>query len=326
MPAAATRTGRRSGWPRRVVLVLCRIGLALGCLLALVRWTGWDDGTPLALLVPVLPYATAGAVLMLLTVVALRSWRPAAGAAVLVLVELCWLVPGFVPRGVAVPAGAPRLTVATVNTHVAGMDAAALVALVRREHVDVLAVEELTTTAVRDLDAAGLAALLPYREVHPEAGSGLYARLPLSDGGVLRRDTTWPQPTARVTVAGRVVRLVAVHTFYPLGDPGRWARDLAALRAELAADGPDTVLLGDFNATLDHAPMRRLLDAGLLDAAAELGHGRAPTWPADRAPLPPLLQLDHVLHGSGLAAVSTGAHTLPGTDHRAVVAELALLP
>ncbi len=126
-------------------------------------------------------------------------------------------------------------------------------------------------------------------------------------------------------MAGRAVRLVAVHTYFPAGDPQRWTGDMTALRDEASAAGSDLVVLGDFNATLDHAPMRSLLAAGLVDTHAELGRGWAPTWPVSGSPLPPLIQIDHVLHGRGLAGVSASEHTLPGTDHRAVIAELALL-
>jgi endonuclease/exonuclease/phosphatase family metal-dependent hydrolase len=122
------------------------------------------------------------------------------------------------------------------------------------------------------------------------------------------------------------VQFVAVHTYYPLGDAERWTRDMDALTSMARRSGPDTVFLGDFNASLDHAPMRELIAAGLTDTHAELGHGWAPTWPVGLALVPPLIQLDHVLHGPGLAGVSVGEHTVPGTDHRAVVAVLALLP
>jgi endonuclease/exonuclease/phosphatase (EEP) superfamily protein YafD len=291
--------------------------------LVVVRLAGLDTGTPLAVVVVGLPHAAVAGVLILLTVAALRSWWLTGIAAVLVVVELVWLVPRFIADDVSVPNGAPRLRVATVNTHVAKVDAGALVGLVRRERVDVLAVEELTSKAGSAFDRAGLAELMPYREAHPEAGSAIYSRLPLSGGGLLHRDTTWPQPTAQVFLGGRGVRLVAVHTFYPLGNARRWAQDMKALRSEAADDARDTVFLGDFNATLDHASMRDLLDTGLTDTHAELGHGWAPTWPAHDSRLPPLIQLDHVLHGSGLVAVSVSEHTLPGSDHRAVVAELA---
>ncbi len=184
-----------------------------------------------------------------------------------------------------------------------------------------LAVEELPHGAIPALDDAGLRELLPHRELRPADDSSLYSRLPFTSSGPLDAPTTWPQTTATVEAHGRAVEVVAVHTYYPVGDPDLWTRDLAALEA---AAGENSVVLGDFNATLDHAPMRGLLAAGLVDSHAELGEGWAPTWPADSA-LPPVVQLDHVLHGRGLAAVTTSEHTLPGSDHRLVFAELALV-
>lgn len=37
-----------------------------------------------------------------------------------------------------------------------------------------------------------------------------------------------------------------------------------------------------------------------------------------------MIQIDHVLHGEALRAVSVTEHRVRGTDHRAVVAELAV--
>lgn len=181
--------------------------------------------------------------------------------------------------------------------------------------------QELSPAAARAIDDAGIPELLPHRVVPAEADTALYSRLPVERGGLADVSTAWPLATAPVTVGGRPVELVAVHTCYPLGDAGRWAADLRALRAEA---GRAAVLLGDFNATLDHAPMRDLLDAGLIDTNAELGEGWAPTWPTRGASPVPLIQLDHVLHGPGLTAVWAGEYELPGSDHLAVVAELAV--
>ena len=82
------------------------------------------------------------------------------------------------------------------------------------------------------------------------------------------------------------------------------------------------ILAGDFNASLDHAAMRRLLDRGYKDAAAQVGAGLIPTWPANKR-IPPIITIDHVLvdHRVGVKAVSV--HDVPGTDHRAVFAELS---
>ncbi|MEU9399229.1 endonuclease/exonuclease/phosphatase family protein [Streptomyces sp. NPDC048242] len=296
--------------------------------LLLVRAGGLDGGTPLAVPVVLFPYAAVLSALVLVLVLAVRALRSRpviVVAALLAAAHVALLVPRFVPDRQHIPSGAAELRVVTLNTHVGKADAEAVVRLVRSERIDVLAVQELPSAGVTALAKAGLGKVLPYRELHPENDSSLYSRLPLTHGGPLKADTAWPQTTARVTVGGRTVRLVAVHTYYPLGDAARWGRDMTALTEVARADGPDTVFLGDFNASLDHARMRTLLTSGgLTDSHAELGHGWARTWPVGNSPIPPLVQLDHVLHGSGLAALSVTERTVPGTDHRAVVARLAL--
>ena len=47
------------------------------------------------------------------------------------------------------------------------------------------------------------------------------------------------------------------------------------------ADDADLVV-GDLNATPDHAPIRELADAGWRDAAELANEGWLPTWPAQR--------------------------------------------
>lgn len=307
-------------WPGRLrtaALTLCALLLAVPAGLAAVRLGGLDDGTDLAMPVAGVPYAALGSVLLTVAAAALRARRVAAVALLLVAVQAWWLVPRFVADGREAPASAPRLRVATSNTYLGGADPRALVGLVREQRVDVLAVEELTPSLTAGLERAGLPGLLPYRLQRAGTDTALYSRLPLSDGG-------GPASAAEVTVGGRAVRVVAVHTFYPLGDARRWAADFDGVRADAGRRTRDSVLLGDFNATLDHTPMRRLLGVGLTDSHAELGRGGAGTWPADRPVLPPVIQIDHVLHGDALTAVSVSEHTLPGTDHRAVVAELAV--
>jgi endonuclease/exonuclease/phosphatase family metal-dependent hydrolase len=315
--AAPTTTGARAA--RAAVLTVCRCVLAGVGATALVRATGLDAGTVLALPVAGLPLAAVATAAALGALLALRARWSVAVAVLLLVAQTGWLAPRFLPDGADVPADAVRVRVGTLNLHAGRADPAAVVALVRAQRLDVLAVQEATPDGVRALDEAGLSRLLPHQELHPEVDSSLYSALPLTRAGLLDRPTTWPQTTAEITLGGRAVRLIAVHTLYPVEHPARWAADLAALRPEAR---PDAVLLGDLNATLDHADARALLAAGLVDVHAELGRGWAPTWPA----AVPLAQLDHVLHGSGLAATSVTEHDVPGTDHRAVVAELALLP
>ncbi|WP_367323629.1 endonuclease/exonuclease/phosphatase family protein [Streptomyces sp. HUAS ZL42] len=323
---AGGRPGRRG---RRIGLPACGALLAVPSALLVVRLTGLDAGTSLAVPVVLFPYGAALSVLVLVAVLAvpaLRSRWTIAVVAIVTSAQVVLLIPRFVPHRQHVPAQAPVLRVATLNANVGAEDASALVRLVETERIDVLAVQQLPSAGIAELTEAGLDKLLPYHELHPEYDSSIYSRIPLSHGGVLQADTAWPQTTADVTVGGRTVRLVAVHTFYPLGNAKRWTRDMSALTSAARHSGPDTVFLGDFNATLDHAPMRDLLESGLTDTHAELGHGWARTWPVGKPLVPPMVQLDHVLHGSGMAGVSVSERTVPGTDHRAVVATLAVLP
>ncbi|SDM64742.1 endonuclease/exonuclease/phosphatase family protein [Allokutzneria albata] len=301
---------------RKVVLVLCAAALVAVFALVVVRMTGLDAGTPLALPVSGLPYAAVGTLVVFPAVLALRARWLTLAAAALVALQVFWLAPRFVADGAEIAADAPRIRVATSNTLRGNVDMRALVELVRTQRVDVLAVQELGPKGVGLLDDAGMRELMPHRELHPEIDTSIYSRLSLTAGGLVNQPTTWPQTTATVVVGGHPVRIVGVHTLWPVEKPAAWTADLRALRAEA---GPNVVMLGDFNATLDHTPMRELLAAGLADAHAELGRGWAPTWPADR----PVIQIDHVLHGRSLRAVSVSEHTVPGTDHRAVVAELA---
>jgi endonuclease/exonuclease/phosphatase family metal-dependent hydrolase len=87
-----------------------------------------------------------------------------------------------------------------------------------------------------------------------------------------------------------------------------------------ARDGADLVL-GDLNATSDHEELEALAEAGLRDTAVLANAGWQPTWPAD---LVPLAALDHVLVGPRLAALSSGTVAVQGSDHDAVIAQLAL--
>ena len=86
-----------------------------------------------------------------------------------------------------------------------------------------------------------------------------------------------------------------------------------------AAAAVSRVLLGDFNATLDHREMQRLLARGYADAADAIGDGLQPTWPTTGGRPP--LTIDHVLFAPPILVLRVSLHTIPGSDHRALIAE-----
>jgi endonuclease/exonuclease/phosphatase family metal-dependent hydrolase len=104
-----------------------------------------------------------------------------------------------------------------------------------------------------------------------------------------------------------------------------WRSDLANQpRPDPAA--PPRILLGDFNSTLDHQPLRALIARGYTDAADSAGAGLIGTWgPYDGDPIPPVT-IDHVLVDRRVGVRGARVHRLPGSDHRAVVAALVVPP
>jgi endonuclease/exonuclease/phosphatase (EEP) superfamily protein YafD len=105
-----------------------------------------------------------------------------------------------------------------------------------------------------------------------------------------------------------------------------WKQHLTALRGEFEAafaQGP-VIMAGDFNATWGHAPFRELLSAGLRDSHVDLGQGLSTTWPRGIPLLPSLFRIDHVLLSDGVEAVAVRNGEGPSSDHRPVIADLAL--
>jgi endonuclease/exonuclease/phosphatase family metal-dependent hydrolase len=122
---------------------------------------------------------------------------------------------------------------------------------------------------------------------------------------------------------GRVA-LVAVPPRSPRNatDYERWRRGLRALpRAD--PSGFPRIMAGDYNATLDHRELRDLIGSGYVDVADALGDGLRPTWPETRR-LPAAVAIDHVLIDPRFVARSLDVRPVLYTDHRALVARVAL--
>lgn len=271
------------------------------------------------------PQVTAGAWVSALL---LRGAGPAAATAVAGAALTAAVGPRAVPSR-RPPAAGPVLRVVTANLFAGRAVAEVVAELVCRQHADVLFVQELTDDAAARLQRAGLGDLLPYRVPQPvphRPRNSIYARYPLRGGPLAA-----PGSAARCTgwldlPSGQCVQLACIHVAPPKppwspGATARWRSQLSALPAP--ADSP-RILAGDFNATLDHAQFRRLLRRGYLDAASQAGHGLCPTWGPQPGRRLALLAIDHVLTDRRCAVVTTSAHWLAGTDHRALYAEIRL--
>jgi endonuclease/exonuclease/phosphatase (EEP) superfamily protein YafD len=319
---------------RRVArAVLLTLLVLPGLLWAVVRLFGGERGV----LIPVIaftPYVAAWSLLPLLFAVLTRKWLIAAVAALAAVVLVACVLPRALPDTDRGPATGVRLTVMTANMFIGGADPAALVKLVQDNDVAIIAVQEFTPPAKDGLTAAGLDRLLPYHALADEigtTGSGLYSRYPMTaqgshrgGGGNLQEGNLQAYATIQPPGAGPLT-LESAHPLapYALGAFGDWRADL---EDEPRADphGTPRILLGDFNATLDHKPVRDLIGSGYRDAADADGKGLVGTWgPYDGKPIPPVT-LDHVLVDKRIGVRDVRVNGVTGSDHRALIASLTV--
>lgn len=296
-----------------------------------LRAVGFDQQKHAAAAIALTPYALPAAALLAVLTLLFRRWLLA------IVLVLCTVLLAFIvlPRAFVkarpIAVGA-QVRVLSVNLLFGRADPAFVVNLVRSTKADVLSLQELTPESVTALAQAGLNQELPFRVLEPAdgaAGTGIASRHPLTRI-VLGRPPApgaFAQPAALVNLPGpRSLEIMAVHPRIPVGPEGAqpWLRDLGTL-PEPRTEGPARVLAGDFNATLDHSPLRSLLGQGYLDAADQAGAGLTPTWPGVGAGLiPPPVTLDHVLVDRRCPVDRFDVFEIPGSDHRAILATLTV--
>ncbi|UUO02956.1 endonuclease/exonuclease/phosphatase family protein [Mycolicibacterium novocastrense] len=197
------------------------------------------------------------------------------------------------------------------------------------DRVEVLAVQELTPDLLEGLSAAGVNDTFPYRYLAPRLGAygvGLWSRYPLKDPQTLT-NLHMPLIVATLDIPRQnIAPLVAVaHTRNPW-HTDEWSSDMGALGSvfdDLRQRTAEAVLVaGDLNSTLDMRSLRRLLRNGYRDGAEQAGAGWTPTFPGSM-PIPPLFAIDHIVT-LRCTATSVSTVTVPGSDHRALVATVII--
>ncbi|SDJ37111.1 Metal-dependent hydrolase, endonuclease/exonuclease/phosphatase family [Actinokineospora alba] len=313
---------RRRRW---VTVVLALFVLAL-LGLCVLRLGGFDLNRYTTAAIALTPYLAAAGLLLAFLSLALRRRLLTFTALVLAIAFGFLLIPRYLADGEPLPTG-QRVRVMTANLLMGKADAPTVIRLARDAKVDVLVLQELTPQALNALDAAGLPGLLPHRVAQPAggtSGTAILAKVPLRQI-VLVQGSFHDQPAAVVDLSGNTdVEIVSVHAYPPvLNEEGRrrWQADLEALPSS-DSKGRPRILAGDFNATLDHKALHGVMDRGYWDSAEVVGEGMRPTW--SQFPYGPPVAIDHVLVDRRLGVAEVKVYDLPGSDHNAVVAEVAL--
>ncbi|MFE3321308.1 endonuclease/exonuclease/phosphatase family protein [Nocardia sp. NPDC059195] len=310
-------------WVERALLVLgwgAVVAAVVGIVLHVVDWRQKS----MVLLASGAMWLMLGAVVGLVLMLLARGWR-SSGAAVLVLAGAAWLVvPSYIPEARA--AEGPELVVMQSNILFGQADPVAVVGVVRDNNVDVLTVEELTIDSIVGLRGAGLEERLPYSYLEPAAsgggGTGIYSRYPLRDtkkydGFIMSNISATMEHPQRGPMP-----VFAFHPIPPNIDFAAWSAEMRAVDEILAATSAPAIVGADFNATHDHSAYRALLDGAFASAADQTGDGVLLTYPADRR-WGPVIGIDHILVAGGVAE-QIRTLTIPGSDHRAVLATIRM--
>jgi len=101
-----------------------------------------------------------------------------------------------------------------------------------------------------------------------------------------------------------------------------WRDELRSL-PRATTDGELRLLIGDFNATLDHHELRALVASGYRDAADTAGVGLDGTYRVWLR-LPLRIAIDHVLVDRRAHVTDASVEPVPGSDHRALLTTLSL--
>ena len=313
----------RAAWSRAVSVAL--IGTAAASLAALLAPLGW----PFELFAHFRWQVGVAALALLLASLVLR--RPWMMVVAFLTVAMQWL-PGVLVSSrasahepAALTCSDDQLRVVTANAWFANTDHAALVAWLSRSDADIIALQEITPRWVTALEP--LLRKYPYRKFMPRDdpyGIALLSRWPIDD--VQPMDFSGdgkPSLVANVDVHGRKLRVIALHTRWPVTPELQVARDRALQQAAaLALTQPDaTILLGDLNLT-PYAPAfaRLVSESGLQDALA--GEAWRPTWQAGFWPL--ALPIDHVLVPRRGCVTGHEIGPYVGSDHRPLQVTLRL--
>ena len=252
-------------------------------------------------------------------------------SAVLVVLQLWWVIPDFDPISHLASPVADEIEVRLFDANVSqsNRNLDEIAAEVRREKPQVVTMEELTPVSLGSLESAHAMDRYRYRLVRPvfgPDGMAIWSVYPLADA------TEWyasghPELRAWLDLPGdRRLRLDVLHTDAPYGsgEPAPWAQQMGAVHNELAHEPRPLVAVGDLNATWYDWHFQALLALGLRDAAVMAGQGWRMTWPRDQQPVVPYLRIDHVLLSPSVSLHSYALGDGQGSDHHPLLVYLGV--
>ncbi len=268
-------------------------------------------------------HLTAIMLLMTASLAVVRDWRYLGVALAVSAAGIAGMAPAFPVPGAGADDNAPAITIVQLNLSFRNTRPDAVADFIRRERADIVTLQEVTGKTRRVIDI--LAEDYPFQILCPTGrvgGQAVLSRLPRapgdSEGCAERGGMAW----MRVMVGGKPVSIASLHLSWPY--PFGQERHINQME-DYMRDLPRPVLLaGDFNA----APWSYAVDRVEAATGTTVAGGLRFSFDIEiRSWAPPLaMPIDHILLPSGLVPLEVRLGPGPGSDHRSVIARLALPP
>ena len=240
-------------------------------------------------------------------------------AAVVAEVSRRWFAPGT-PGPTST---ADDLTVLSANVLNGRGDVQQVAALARGS--DLIAIQECTPAFAEALSAL-LATEFPHTVGSSRDGADgtmVWSRTPLEL--MATGHTGFTSVVGVTTVRGITWTIANVHPLPPQRGSRRWEDDAQQVLDLVTPHlRENLVVVGDFNAIEEHLTMRRLAATGLRNAMSGWRSPGVlawqPSWPTDKAFVPPVIRIDHALHSESVEAWRPRYIVVTGSDHKALLA------
>jgi endonuclease/exonuclease/phosphatase (EEP) superfamily protein YafD len=314
------------------VAVICWVIVIALAIVALLRIVAWDVFEPFAVFNALTAFAYLPAWVVLVVAAVGRRAFLAGAALLVVLAQIAFLYPEL-SAAQPVPgwaAAAPSLRLLDANVYQGNPSMAGYADEIAAVRPQLVTMEEASPVDVARLARAGALADLPYRVEIKRYDPGAFfiaSHYPLSGANVVYYSAGLPLIVeATVELPSGPQPLWVVHTIAPLQVSfSEWKGELALIDRLLRSRGAGGLLVvGDFNSTWGNRGFRDILAAGLSDGAAARGVAFEMTWSQTKPIVPPLVRIDHVLTGAGLVVTQIRTENGPGSDHRDLIATVAL--
>jgi endonuclease/exonuclease/phosphatase (EEP) superfamily protein YafD len=315
------RFGFLSSSLRLAVIAGVAAGLAFTILAWLAHWWGALD-----VINNGLPGVTAGAVVLLCLAAITRDWRLIVPAALIAAINIALVIAASQGTAAEAAPGSQRfLRVATFNLWRGNERMDDVAKFLAEADANVVVLQEVT----RDHGSKLRQALGPrYPYSLGETGLVILSKHAIIAEGRVDRPGYPPWISlmlrwARLDVNGTIFELAGVHLTRPFY-PELQQQDIAVLTQFVQSRTVPLIVAGDFNMS----PWTQKLERFTETTGLKRYNTVDLTWPMRwrGVPLLPLVAIDNVFASQHFAAIATKGGPRLGSDHRPIIADIALAP